>query len=162
MSIVFLASCSVTPEKKAKELIEVNLKQSLHDWNSYEPVKYSKLDSLFTRIYDHPEYKQALEKAEFYSKQIDEYEKKINENANTPYGRANYNIWYETQVTLLDSAIHYVEVKKRIDSLFVPQFDGWRMQHSYRANNAMGNKVITHRSYFFDKDINQIIKVEDL
>lgn len=36
------------------------------------------------------------------------------------------------------------------------------MKHTFRANNAGGNKTIGHYEYYFNKDITKIVDREDI
>ena len=47
-AITALCSCGKSNEDKARELIEAKLKTTMNDWNSYEFVEMSKVDSVFT------------------------------------------------------------------------------------------------------------------
>ena len=44
--------------------------------------------------------------------------------------------------------------------MFVPEFKGWEMIHTYRANNSLGAKIIVKEKYIFDPEITKIIKTE--
>lgn len=152
--------CS-SPEKKAKSLIDHQLKVSLHDYSSYENVEFGKLDSTFSDASDLSEYKDALDKVKDFNKQggskIDDA--KLYGEIGSPELQVKYARWAKS---LLDSATYYLNIVKRIDSTFVPEFVGWNITHTFRANNASGNKIIVHRKYNFDKDITQIVKDENL
>lgn len=62
----------------------------------------------------------------------------------------------------LGMAKNYYDLARFIDSTFVPEFKGWSMIHSFRANNAFGAKVITKEKYIFNPEITKIIKVEKI
>ena len=47
-AIIALCSCGKSNEDKAREVIESELKTTMKDWNSYEFVEISKVDSAFT------------------------------------------------------------------------------------------------------------------
>lgn len=151
-----LTSCGKSNEEKAKDLIDEQLQLSLHDYGSYEPVEFGKLDSTYSSAFDLPEYNDAVNKAKHFK---DEGNDKVNDAE--LYGRFGL---YERQVEyaregkiLFDSAMFYVNKAAKIDSSFVPEFVGWGMTHTFRANNKFGNKVIAHRKYYFDKDFTKII-----
>jgi len=160
LSLLF-AGCSENKEKKAKELINHQLKVTLHDFSSYESVEFGKLDSTFTESSDLPEYKIAIDKANEFTKQGgDKIETAKMYGECTLYDKqVQYARWGKE---LLDSATYYINIAKNIDSTFIPKFVGWNITHTFRANNASGNKVIGHRKYYFDKDVSKIINDENL
>ena len=55
--ITALCSCGKSNEDKARELIEAKLKTTMNDWDSYEFVEMSKVDSTFTFFMDTEEAK---------------------------------------------------------------------------------------------------------
>lgn len=154
--------CSLSNEKKAKDIIDHQLQVSLHDYDSYELVEFGTLDSTFSSAFDLPEYNDAINKAENFKKQgISKIE-----DAKL---YAQFESMYEKQIkyaqdgkALLDSAMYYLKIAEKIDSTFVPEFVGWEMTHTFRANNANGNKVIAHRKYYFDKEMTRIVDEENL
>ena len=59
-AITALCSCGKSNEDKARELIEAKLKTTMNDWNSYEFVEMSKVDSVFT-LFMHSEEAKSLD-----------------------------------------------------------------------------------------------------
>jgi hypothetical protein len=51
-----------------------------------------------------------------------------------------------------------------LDSLFLDdsEFAGYKMIHSYRAENKQGRIVEYHHLFFFDKELRKITRVENL
>lgn len=158
---LLFVGCSENKEKKAKELINHQLKVTLHDFDSYESVEFGKLDSTFSDVSDVPEFADALEKGQDFTKQgKDKIETAKMYGECTLYEKqVEYARW---GITLLDSAKYYLNIADKINSTFVPKFIGWNITHTFRANNASGNKVIGHRKYYFDKDVSKIINDENL
>ena len=153
-------SCKQNPQKQAEGLIKKQLETSLHDMNSYESVEFSTLDSAFSNVEDLEEYKN-------YSAKIDELRAKASEKGEyadeygmfgLPAERAKYA---KEAVQLLKEAMYYVKKCQEMDSLFVPKFIGWKLEHTFRANNPEGHKVISHRVYYLDKDLTKIVRDED-
>lgn len=54
--LLAFASCTQTNEDKARSLIEDQLKKTMNDWNSYEFVEMTPLDSSFSVLSDNEEY----------------------------------------------------------------------------------------------------------
>ncbi|MCC8186909.1 MAG: hypothetical protein LIP08_05220 [Bacteroides sp.] len=62
----------------------------------------------------------------------------------------------------LDSAAIYGPMVDSIRENFIPECKRWSMKHTFRANNAGGNKTIGHYEYYFNKDITKIVDREDI
>lgn len=154
------SGCKKNPQKQAELLVKKRLEVSLHDFSSYESVQFGHLDSTFSRVDELEEYQASLSLAkELKDKGLDK-----GEDAER-YGR--YGLYREQAryareaAYLLDSAMYHIRKCKELDSLFTPEFVGWQITHSFRANNASGNKIINHRIFYFDKDLTTIVKDED-
>ncbi len=161
--IVIFVGCS-SPDKNAKKLIEEELRTTLHDWSSYESVKYGTLDSAFTTLFDNPEFVTIASKTVTYNKLLteamDDY--KGYEDMTSNWAISKRRALLNKAKSYLDSANYYTPMYEKMDSLFIPEFKGWKMQHSYRANNAAGNKGIAHYMYYFNKEITKVLDVEDI
>lgn len=174
---VTLAGCS-TPEKKAQKLIAKQLKETLHDWSSYEPVKFSQIDSVYTTVLDDVDYLIAYNHMDTYQKRflktMDEVNKYLDEmdifvNSMSNYGRLKFKTAsdksgkkLEEAEKLKDSIMKYKPIVDSIELYFTPAFKGWAMTHSFRCNNAGGNKTIHYYRYFFDENITAIIGSKDV
>lgn len=101
--LLFLFSCSKSPEETSQFLIQDYLKNTMKDWESYESVKFGSLDSAFTIYTD-------TQESIFEMKKIDS----INNISSDFQNRANENISAALKVELLDSAIFYNEMGKKL------------------------------------------------
>lgn len=161
---MLFASCATSPDDKAKKLIKDHLHETLHDEKSYESVSYGVLDSVFTTVYDDDlfvvssakflEYK---DKFDSEMKDFDLYSDMYSQSYRNKALRA-----YNNATEYLDSITLYGTIADSIKRNFKPVFNGWSMNHSYRANNASGNKVIGHFRFYFDKDITKLIDTKDV
>lgn len=159
---IVLVSCT-SNEKKAQNLIENHLKETLHDWSSYESVSFGSLDSTFTTLLDNPVYKEQFITYMAYKELVEE---KLKEEKNYRDMHSDWAISMRRKLLsesqyYLDSVIYYEPLLAEAAKSFIPEFKGWEMRHSFRANNAGGNKVIGHYRYYFDKDITKIVDSED-
>jgi len=75
----------ISKEQKAKILIKKYLFEHLNDFNSYEPVLYSQIDTLFSSIDSDPIYKTKVLEAVKMKKECDETQKLIVDLA--PYSK---------------------------------------------------------------------------
>ena len=161
---IFAFSCTVSNEKKAQKLIGEKLKETLHDYSSYESVKFGTLDSVFSTVMDDTTYifiklkydslltetKEALEEVKQY------------EGMYSSYYRVRFNMALSEARRYVDSAKIYEPVIDNIEKSYLPFHKGWSMTHSFRSNNAMGNKTIGHFQYFFDLDLTKINDSNDI
>lgn len=155
-----ITSCTQNPQKQAESLVKKQLETSLHDMNSYESVEFGTLDSAFSKVEDLEEYKEVVFWEEKYSRKCTSA---LN-NAETYEELGLYDTqssYIQEAETLLDSLKKYEKRHQELDSLFVPKFIGWKLEHTFRANNPEGHKVISHRVYYFDKDLTKIVRDED-
>lgn len=152
-----LASCT-SKEKRAQNLIEDHLKETLHDWNSYESVKFGTLDSTFTTVLDDSIYRKNYV---IYKAYLDMVNETINEfdtykGLSSDWAMAKRQTLLDKSKAYLDTIKYYEPLYKEAESKFIPEFKGWKMTHSFRANNAAGHKVIGHYEYYFDKDLTKL------
>ena len=139
------------------------LKESLHDWDSYESVKFGTLDSTFTSEYDNQEYAaistefvDIMKKVESAQERWERY-KEMGYLFNDERAAA-----FDEFKEKLNMANQYKSQMDSIKKGFVPEYKGWSLTHTFRANNLAGNKGIHHMRFYFDKDITEIIDKEDI
>ena len=168
---IFIIACS-SPEKKAVRLIKSHLKESLHDWNSYESVKFEGLDSAYTQVFDDSLGKMFRDSTNYYlseAEKICKESESIKEHLRLAFSHSSiqhYRTLLEENINqaemYVDSIDFYENKFSEFASNFIPQHRGWMMFHVFRANNAAGHKMIHHIIFTFDKDISKIIDQMDL
>lgn len=159
--IFVFASCSKTREEKAKALIKDQLRKSLHDFKSYEPVEFSQLDTAYTSLADLSAYSTAQEdfdKAKAEAKTNQEYAE-IYSGGYTHERFVHYQTLAYRAIDAMQVAYHTMD---SITKSFVRKPVGWAMNHSFRAKNLSGNLGIAHYRYYFDQDLKEIVKREDI
>ncbi len=154
--------CS-NPEKHAQKLVKQQLKETLHDWNSYESVKFGSLDSVYTTVLENPEYKtmsdEFVELVNEMRSAMDDYKR----YKDMGYLFASERKAAFDKMTECNNICEPLKFKMdSIENIFVPEFKGWSIDHSFRANNLAGHKGIHHERYYFDKEITQIVDSEDI
>ena len=159
-----IATGCTSPEKKAQNLIKDKLKETLHDWSSYESVKFGTLDSVYTTIWDNDQYVSYTEKYIKYAKQLKKSMEEVEsyEDMYSNWALSKKRAALENAQFNLDSVNFYKPKMEELEENFSPDFKGWGMTHSYRANNAGGNKVIGHYMFHFDKDMTKVIDSVDI
>ena len=157
----FAFGCALSPEKRAQKLIKAHMKETMHDWSSYEPVKFGQLDSVYTTVYDKAEYS-------IYKNKIEEFDKLFNEALEKCERYTAYHLFDKAHSALdesgilIDSINKYKLACKEIENDYIPKFKGWSMTHTSRGNNALGNKIIGTNIFYFDPDITQIVDIKSM
>ncbi len=158
--LIGVSSCKISPEDKAKKLITENLKHSLHDFKSYEPVEYGKLDSTYSDCSETPEYIKADKKGKEFTAQMDDYAE--SSKFGLAVGTIKYSEYKKQLTEYHDSALFYLNIKQKMMDTSIERFVGWHMIHSLRAKNLMGSTAIHHYRYFFNIQLSELIKSEDV
>lgn len=157
-----LSGCTPTPEEKAHKVIMEELRTTLHDYKSYESVKWGKLDSAFSLYADDPAYKRLtddFDKANADAKEAGEMLKIYSGSSYFLDKRRGYladlnsDLAKMVQDTLLEG---------KFQREFRSKFLGWQIQHSFRAKSLAGNLGIHHYIYYLDRAITQVIRSEDI
>lgn len=161
---LFALSCSVSNEKKAQKLIVERLKETLHDYSSYESVKFGTLDSIFSTPMDDSVYFNAKVNLDMYlglaETALEDVE--MYKGSQSEYYIMKYRDALAITSKYVDSAKIYEPIVNRIEKNYKPHHKGWGMTHTLRSNNAMGNKTIGHFQYFFDENITKIVDSKDI
>lgn len=159
---VLVVSCKPSPEEKAQKTIIESLRLSLHDYKSYEPVQFGKLDSAYSKLEDLP---MIIISLEAFNKADKEFKSELEEAKIYAASYYTYN-QYSYHKRLANLALAQMTLNEPIiDSAkkgFRPEFVGWKMQHSYRAKNLSGNLGIHHYMYFLNKSLDSVFKQTDV
>jgi hypothetical protein len=160
ISVGTVLSCS-SPERKIKKAIYEELRLTLHDFKSYEPVQFGKLEVAESVFTDLPEVSEYLDKSETYLKLVDEYNDKA-DIYDSDYSRDKYYLYSRLSSEELNNAKKYLEKVDSIKLHFDPVNIGWQMSHSFRAKSLGGNLGIHHYIFIVDKEYKKVIKTIDL
>ena len=158
-SIVLLTSCA-SPAKRAQKLIKAHLKETMLDWNSYEPVKFGGLDSVYTTPYDNEQYREVIKSQTRLMEDFVSEKRDFDFWIDIDLKRANKAL--EKMNACNDSLKYYDEFVRSFENKFVPKFKGWSMTHTSRGNNAFGNKIISTNVFYFDANLTKVVDVEDV
>lgn len=155
--VAFIAfSCS--PESKAKSIIEKRLKTSMNDWGSYEFVEMTPLKGYYTTFFNEEgasifrktlDYKDQLGRLQIEAKYPELYSKKR-------YKEIVDSIpIYEKMIKSLDE--EYTNKEKN----FKGKLRGYNTQFKFRGKNKLGVLVLNCYKVYFNKDITEIVHIED-
>lgn len=154
LAIIALTGCK-SKEDKAKELIESQLKSTMNDWSSYEFVKMSKMDSTFTSYIYTTEYENLIEKISNF--ELKKTDLTVCSDYPVLYGKARCKEMQDS-VPILEDLIN--KTKEKIENnkkSFNSEFNGYKVEFTFRGNNSLGAKVLNSTIYLFDKDLTKIV-----
>lgn len=161
ISISFsLSSCS-SNDKKAQKTIKEQLRLTMHDFKSYEPVNFGKLEVAMSVWEDSPEVEALMSKEAEFVDQANIFLDKAkiyDYDTSSPLYLKNYRAFLDN----LDSSKVYDEKIESFKIHFVPEVIGWKMQHSFRGKNLGGNFGIAYYEFYLDKECKKVIKTVDL
>lgn len=159
---IAIAACTSSPEKKAQKAIKEYLFKTLNDIDSYEPVEYGTIDSLYTDYTMDSLYQKAVELNNVSIKMRDSI-KKIWERRKI-YNEFEFN---PDEVNNLYTATMFVEYTypRIIDSLknnYQSYFMGMGMIHSFRAKNTLGSNILCKWQFIFSPDFESVLSTINL
>lgn len=163
LAIVLLAvsSCINNNNRKAKKLIKEYLKESMNDYTSYEPMVFSKLDSVFSRYYQDSIYEDQQRRFDSNSEYIKNLETTIEKanNFNSRVGWIADRRGVASEGYLKEAKIENEKLSLAIKDFrknYKPKMEGYTMYHKFRGNNAFNAKVINELIFFFNIDLTNI------
>lgn len=161
---LFAFSCSVSNEKKAQKLIKLQLKETLHDYSSYESVKFGTLDTVFTSILEDSAYYSTQDKFKRYERLAESALSEANmySEMRGSYYAKKYEVALRTANNYQDSIKLLKPIIDSIEKVFKPIQNGWRMTHTFRSNNAIGAKTLGTLLFFFDMDLTKITEYNEV
>lgn len=163
--LTLFISCT-SKEDKAKETIDKYLYYTLHDYKSYEPVSWSKLDSLYSDYTMDDSYIDLEAIRYMYDTDGKECKERLN--------KVNYDLEYRNSKQFIEDLLMAIVSEfykekvylKKLDSIkvnFNPQFIGYKITHTYRAKNLNGAYKLSEETFFLDKSIEHILpKIEHI
>lgn len=164
--IISVCFCSCSKENKAKQLIKDELYETINDIESYSPVKYGDLDSLYNSYKNDTNY--------INNEKLYVYLNNIQEEAKNRFNSMKYDPEYlgsggkwRIDVTAIAACIYfkdemYNQIRDSIEKAFKPQFVGYKMIHKYRAKNSSGSTQLFEVDFCFDTTITSIITLPTL
>lgn len=151
IAILLIACKAKTKDDIVKDNIKSYLSKTMNDFKSYEPVEYGPLDSIITTYDKTPRFDSLKSIFDGYLSES----KKATDNAKIVAGLAPYTYKLEVEKSnsfngLADSILSIMKIE---DSLFKPEFLGFKTKHSYRNRNENGATVLTSEYFYMKKDL---------
>gem|GEM_PF-6190181 len=162
--VLFFTGCSKNHEETVKTLIKGYLDSTLNDPKSYEPMKFDKIDTVFTAWqYSDKEGTEYFKK--FESKK--EEQKVLGDKASETLTGAVYSeAKYNTAKAALEKADDEVlEMAKYIDSKnekYKGSVAYYKVKHQFRAKNGFGALTIDDAVFSIDSTFTKVIGYHQL
>lgn len=168
LSMLFIPLLGFTQQtsklEKAKQLIRNNFKETMNDYDSYSPVSYGKVDSLFTSAAEDESiiewYIRAMKSKEEAGlgnieglPDVSESIKKMEaeEHLYKEGAILNWKIYQSNR------DIFYLSIES-----FKPIFIGWKLLHKYRAKNLYNATILIEQEFRFNKDMTAITAIKNI
>lgn len=156
--MAMFVGCAPTPEKMARALIKDYIEKNLDDPSTYEAVEFGELDSI---IYPWSKYAAVLqERIDDLNNRIEGCHKRIKLYKSYHYIDVSSHIKdEEDHISLWNDEINQVKAD-------LAKQDEWRdhkgfeIQHSFRATNAFGAKILNKYIFTISPDLTTIEDVE--
>lgn len=158
---IFL-SCTESLTSKANRLIDEDLKETLHDYKSYEFQSQSNIDSAFTDAADLEEFKNLKERIDKIKVDFDEAINKTKLYHEIFPGGPEELEWLAKAKSIHALINPITDSMKTIITAFNKELKGWTTIRKFRAKNQYGATVLNLYQYDFDKDLTKIINKVDL
>lgn len=170
--VVMLVGCQ-SKEEKAKELIKDHMFKTLLNFESYEPIEFSIIDSVFSDIYSDSLVRNNAYKYMAYGELFKEISEEVDYNLeiagiyNNSYYAAGIRKFNEARnkakegINKMDE--YLANQKESADSIYLlsnkfePRFIGFKLNHRYRCKNRGGGFCISDYTFIFDPNIEKIL-----
>lgn len=147
--IFYSMSCTEkSPTDRLQDEIKIHLSKTMHDFKSYEPVDYSKVDSTFTVYASTPRGKGLYDSL----RRCTVLQERFTENARSYTYTAP-----ETAMKLLSDSKRYGQVGDSLLAVINKEekeyrgvFNGYKIVHSFRGKNMSGATVLSKKRFSFD------------
>ena len=157
-----------TDESKMKQLINLYMNENLADFQSYDPISYSSLDSLLLPLELDSNFKSKVALVDSLMKVYDELYKETEDWIEILYKYKTDN-WKEDIQTAKNKLLDYfdntltpaIDDAKQYKDSYIGKPIGLKTTHKYRAKNKFGGYEIYEYIFGFDKNISTIIIVDD-
>jgi len=158
LAIVFV-SCDNSPEARAKRLIKEEMRKTLNDFSSYEPVEFSPLTDTFTDTMDDTDIPQLWKRYDSLKANW-EARTKFEASAGSLYGFDSevYKLRKSQTDSVSDLCKKTLSMINEINENFTSEKIGVQLTHSFRAKTMIGSLKLEEKVYVFDEDVTRIIR----
>lgn len=160
-ALCLLFACDTSTENKAKALVQEDMRTYLQDYNSYDPIAFSKLDSTFSSN-NQPEFEANNQLLKTYEQRMEEYTTQLRSFLQNKINREEAAHYDSLLKLTKDSAKICMARNSQLMQDLTPVFSGYQLQHTFKAQEAGGGKTTHHVVYFMDSNITRILNRQEL
>lgn len=144
---ITIAACTSqpTPQQQAEQIIRQYCQENAHDPKSYQPVRFSSLDSTFTSFYTSERYQQLNERLNRYSERFSACMEADNLDS--------AQIYHQYSTALRDTITAEAETYKG-------QHNGWKTVHTFRAANRLGALNLDSATFYLNIELTEITQMK--
>lgn len=156
--LALLSSCEKTQQQILQEMIEARLDSTMNNPDSYEFVSMTQIDSVMSKW----ENEKDAEKIKIFISMYEAETDALNARAD------NTSLSYNKRISLLEKGLKNLE---KVDSLkneyitkslsYEPYLTGYYTIFNFREQNEFGAIVLNSYKVIFNKDLTEIIKIEN-
>lgn len=148
--LTFLYSCS-TPDKDqiAQDKVKDYLRNT-QQMETYKSILFGKLDSAYTTVKETSLYKiYDSKRSTFMVMEI--------------LSKNHPDMYSEDEVkSNKEQEIYFQAICDSLESIFVPEFTGWKIQHIYQYKNKKDESIVDNFTFYLDNELQRIIKEEQI
>lgn len=173
IALLFIVTGSYAQQRlldRAKVLIRTELKQTLNDYSSYQPVSYGQVDSLFTDIWDDDTFLNLVQKLadakEALPNKVDDWFFDVSPIIDYLDEQLKTETNPNVKLKILDMKGKYIDFKTCqgyvLDAMksFTPTFIGWKLVHKYRTKNEYNAVILLDHEFHFDIGMTRVTKIK--
>lgn len=150
LSILTIFTSCNNQDRQAKKLIKENMRSTLNDYKSYEPIEFGVL------VHGKTSFGQSFE-GKLLDSDILSHLEKMNEYLDEGIASTSMSQFY------LDKSNEEKKIADELSAKRIKEYENykgeecWKMTHLFRAKNAGGLYGIHNSIFYFNKEITKII-----
>lgn len=154
--LLLLAACN--NDKKAAATIREYMRQHSDNYNSYEPVSFSKLDTSFQYYIGTAAQLQLSALTDSFDKESEKYALLLKSDR-IPM-QEKRQVYQKLQV-VQDTIFALVDSSMRAEKNFKPFMRGYYLEHTYRIKNKTGTTELKDEIFILNKTLDSVIVVRE-
>ena len=159
--LLIFNSCQFTKQQKAEKIVKDYLNEHLNDPHSYESIKFSQLDTSFSKLEDDTVYRFAIKNIERVQGECEKWKLQNPDDDGTSELEHSRALYLEKMDRFYyDDSIEYVKIRDEASEKFKSHFNGWRISHTYRANNSFGALILETSEFTIDSAFTKVTDSE--
>lgn len=161
VTLCLLFACEASTENKAKALVQEDMRTYLQDYNSYDPIAFSKLDSSYTSS-NQAEFEANNRLLKTYEQRMEECTSKLKDYLANKITQEESEQYKQLLQQIKDSAKLCMARNSELMQDLAPVFSGYQIQHTFKSQDAGGSKNMHHVVYFLDSNLSRVLSRQEV